>query len=338
MNKKPRVATAMPWTDRVSEPELDEQIADGLDSVETLLWESVKNDQPLLNETSSHLLSAGGKRFRPMLALLSAHFGDPGQVAVTEGATACELIHLATLYHDDVMDEAKLRRGVESANTRWNNSIAILTGDFLFAAAARIISKLGESVVDVHTETTKRLVGGQLRETVGWSPGLTPEEHYLKVISDKTASLFAASCHIGAELAGLDEAGLRCLNDYAEALGMAFQLSDDVLDIVGDETLGKKAGGDLREGVPTLPTIFVRDQNNPGDERMLELLGMDLAANENDLAEALKLLRDHQAITYTRAKLQDYVHKAVIALAPLPDRPARAALEAIAESMISRTT
>ena len=337
MNKKPRVATAMPWTSELSEPDLDSEIGDGLSSVEQLLWDSIKSDQPLLNETSSHLLSAGGKRFRPMLSLLSAQFNDPGRAQVVAGATACELIHLATLYHDDVMDEAKLRRGVESANTRWSNSIAILTGDFLFAAAARIIAKLGESVVEVHTETTKRLVGGQLRETIGWSPGLSPEQHYLKVISDKTASLFAASCQIGASMAEVSEDGVECLRRYAEALGMAFQLSDDVLDICGGDAIGKKAGGDLREGVPTLPTIYVRDRKHPDDIRLIELLDSDLADNEENLNAAIKLLRDHEAIDYTKDKLKTYVDDSVNALSGLDDLPARGALRVLAESMITRT-
>jgi heptaprenyl diphosphate synthase len=335
MNKKPRMT--MPWADRLCDPDLDRRVCAGLTEVEDLLWESVRNDQPLLTETSGHLLSAGGKRFRPLLGLVSAQFGDPERAAVVRGATACELVHLGTLYHDDVMDEAKLRRGVESANARWTNSIAILTGDFLFAAAARIISKLGDAVVDVHTETTKRLVSGQLRETVGWSPGLSSEQHYLKVISDKTASLFAASCHIGATLAGVDATGVDCLDRYAESLGVAFQLSDDILDIVGDEALGKQAGGDLRERVPTLPTIFVRGLADPRDDRLLELFDADLAGDEDLLGEALKLLRDHEAIDYTRNKLRGCVAECVDALAPLPDQPARVALAAIAESMITRT-
>ena len=333
MNSVPTIS--MPWSADVNDARLDRDIASGMAAVEGLLRQCTDSDQPLLGESSRHLLAAGGKRFRPMLSLLSAQFAEPGAPEVVQGAAACELIHLATLYHDDVMDEAKLRRGVECAHERWSNTVAIFTGDFLFAAAARLIGRLGRVAIDIQTETTKRLVTGQLREMVGWSPGLSREQHYLKVISDKTGSLFAAAARLGAELAGASAEVLGQLGRYAEALGMAFQLSDDVLDIVGGAGLGKAVGGDLREGVPTLPTIYVMERASSSDARLRELLGADLN-DEGLLAEALEILREHEALDYTRAKLRHYVDTAISALDGLADIPARAALSAVAGSMLTR--
>jgi heptaprenyl diphosphate synthase len=333
-----RIAKAvMPWADHFSDDSLDDSISAGLADVEDLLWLSIRSDLPLLTETSSHLISAGGKRFRPMLSLLSAHFGDPSRDEVVQAATACELIHLATLYHDDVMDEAKLRRGVESANARWANNIAIIAGDFLFAAASKLTSVLGGFIIDLHAETSKRLVTGQLREMVGWSPGLSPEAHYMKLISDKTASLMASSCQTGARMAGCSDDEVAILGRYAEELGLAFQLSDDVLDIVGGPALGKSAGSDLREGVMTLPVIYAREASGPDDGRLLELLDGDLSDAGDKLVEALGLLAKHPAMDRCRDAVREHVTLAIEALDALPDIPAKSALRAVARSMETRS-
>lgn len=327
--------TAMPWADRLLDEELAADVAAELDAVEHLLWDSIKDEQPFITETSSHLIKAGGKRLRPLLSLLSARLGpDPARPSVISGATSCEIVHLATLYHDDVMDEAKLRRGATSANARWGNTVAILTGDFLFAVAAKIGSKLGSFVIDAQTETSRRLVTGQLRETVGWSPSLSQEEHYIKVVSDKTGSLFSAACKIGAQLSGARDEHIDLVGQYAEALGIAFQLSDDIIDIVGDESTGKEAGADLRAGVPTLPVIYVQQANDPADARLLELIKGEVS--DEDLPEALGLLRRHEAIDRVRSELKGYVDQSFAALDKLPDIPATQALRSLAEHMLTR--
>ena len=327
--------TSSPWANLLHDEQLAATISAGLAAVENLIWESVKDDQPFVTEASSHLVAAGGKRLRPLLSLLCAQFGQDSRCeAVIRGATLCEILHIATLYHDDVMDEAKLRRGAESANVRWGNTVAILTGDFMFAVASKIGSELGPFVINVQTATSRRLVTGQLRETVGWSPNLSQREHYLKVVSDKTASLFAASCQIGAQLAGTPADQVELVDQYAEALGMAFQLSDDIIDITGDASTGKQVGADLRAKVPTLPVIYVTEMADPADARLIELIRGDLS--DEDVAEALRLLRPHQAIELARAELKGHVDRAHAVLDKLPATPARDSLRSLAELMVTR--
>src|SRR3954463_3687611 len=205
---------------------LEGVVRSGLDAVEVMLREAVKSEYPFVTETSQHLLAAGGKRFRPLVVLLAAQFGDPVSPGVVPAAVVVELTHLATLYHDDVMDEADVRRGAQSANSRWTNAVAILTGDFLFARASDILADLGPEAVRIQARTFERLVQGQIRETVGPEPGLDPVDHYLRVLADKTASLIATSGRFGAMLSGAGEATTEVLARYGERIGVAFQLSD----------------------------------------------------------------------------------------------------------------
>ncbi|MSY10113.1 MAG: polyprenyl synthetase family protein, partial [Actinobacteria bacterium] len=179
-------------------PELEEALRQGLVKVETLLNSHIKGDYPLVEETSHHLLAAGGKRLRPLLTLISSHLGDSTRYEIIEAAVVCELTHLATLYHDDVMDEAPLRRGVESANNRWGNTIAILTGDYLFAKASDLLADLGPEAVRLQARTFERLVIGQIMETQGPEAGADPLAHYMQVVADKTGSLIATSARYGA--------------------------------------------------------------------------------------------------------------------------------------------
>lgn len=193
--------------------------------------------------------------------MLASQFGDPDAPGVVPSAVVVELTHLATLYHDDVMDEADVRRGVESANTRWGNSVAVLTGDFLFARASHILADLGPDAVRIQAEAFERLVTGQILETAGPRDGRDPVDHYLDVLSGKTGSLVAVSGRFGALMAGADERTVDILTQYGERLGIAFQLADDVLDIASDShESGKTPGTDLREGIPTLPVLRLRAQ------------------------------------------------------------------------------
>ena len=319
------------------DPAFEAAVAAGLDDVEDRLAEAVKSDDTMLAAASRHLVAAGGKRFRPLLALTAGHFGDPDAPGVVRAAVVVELTHVATLYHDDVQDEAVLRRGAPSANRMWGNTVAILTGDFLFARASDIAADLGTDSVRIQARTFERLVHGQLRETVGPKDHEDPVAHYLGVLSDKTASLISTSARLGALHAGAPEATVELLARFGESIGMAFQLSDDVLDIASESAvLGKASGTDLREGVATLPVLYARQSTDPADARLRALLDGPLD-DEAERAEALQLLRDHPAMTRARNVVRRYADDARTVLAPLPDVPARRALEALCTSVVTRT-
>jgi heptaprenyl diphosphate synthase len=283
-------------------------------------------------------MSAGGKRFRPMLALLVAQLGDPDARGVTESAVVCELTHLATLYHDDVMDEAAVRRGAPSANSRWTNSIAILTGDLLFARASDLVADLGPEAVRIQAQTFERLVTGQIRETVGAQPGVDPVAHYLDVLAGKTGSLVATSARFGASFAGVDESLVRALTDFGEEVGVAFQLSDDLLDIVSqDGTSGKSPGTDLREGIATLPVLFALAGDDPADARLRDLVAAPIT-DDDDHAEALALLRSSAALERANEVLAQYADRARARLDAVPAGDVRDALSALCEYVVSRTS
>src|SRR3712207_4227764 len=281
-------STIGPW---LPEGDLGQSLAEGLAAVESALVEAVGSEHPFVREAAGHLMAAGGQRFRPMLALLAAQLGEARAPEVVRAAVVCELPHLATLYHDDVMDEADVRRGAPSANSRWTNSIAILTGDLLFARASDILADLGPEAVRIQARTFERLVTGQIRETVGSQPGDDPVGHYLEVLADKTGSLVATSARFGATFAGVGKPLVAALTAFGEEVGVAFQLSDDLLDIVSEGgTSGKAPGTDLREGIATLPVLFALAGEDPAEARLRELVSRPLPDDEEH-AEALALLR-----------------------------------------------
>ncbi|MGH3366307.1 MAG: polyprenyl synthetase family protein, partial [Nocardioidaceae bacterium] len=285
-------------------------------------------------------MNAGGKRFRPMLVLVAAEFGDPGRAGVETAAVAVELTHLASLYHDDVMDDADLRRGATSANARWDNSVAILTGDFLFAQASEVIADLGPDAVRIQARTFARLVEGQIRETVGPRNGEDPVEHYLRVVADKTGSLISTSARYGAMMSGAGDPVERVLTEFGERIGSAFQLSDDVIDIASEaRQSGKPPGTDLREGVPTLPVLLASESNDPADGRLHDLLDRDRTDLADDAlhAEALTLLRAHPAMDQARAEVSRWADDARKLLEELPDNPARQALAGLCDLVVHRT-
>jgi heptaprenyl diphosphate synthase len=327
------------------DPELVSCLQAGLEDVEKSLRAAVESDYPFVTATSRHLVDAGGKRFRPLLALLAAQYGDAGASGNVAGAVVSELTHLATLYHDDVMDEAPLRRGTPSANARWNNTVAILTGDFLFARAADIAADLGTDVVRLQARTFERLCTGQIRETVGPEAGDDPIGHHLTVLADKTGSLIAASGRMGAMTSGAPAGVAEVMAAYGERFGVAFQLSDDLLDISSESVeSGKTPGTDLREGVRTLPVLFALAGDDPAEARLRELLAEPL---EDDAlhAEALDLLRSSTAMTSARAEVTRWAEAARAELAPLCDlvpgpaaAAATAALSALCDAVNNRTS
>jgi heptaprenyl diphosphate synthase len=317
--------------------ELEARLRHRLDQVERELTAAVDADMPFVTEAARHLLDAGGKRFRPMLVLLASEFGDRDANEVVSAAQVVELTHVATLYHDDVMDEALLRRGAQSANARWDNNIAILVGDFLFARASIIVATLGPEAVDIQARTFGRLVQGQIRETLGPNDGQDPLAHYLSVVEDKTGSLIATSARFGAKCAGAPPEVETALTEFGERIGSCFQLSDDIIDVASEAgDLGKTPGTDLREGVPTLPALLAMASTDPADARLQDLLRSDLS-DDALLAEALELLREHRAIADSRAYVQERADEARALLAPLPDIPARTALAALCDLVVSRS-
>jgi heptaprenyl diphosphate synthase len=325
-----------PFATPVGDEALEASVRSGLASVEALLHESVKSDVAFVTEASRHLVQAGGKRFRPLLVLLAAQFGDPAAPDVVPSAVVVELTHLATLYHDDVMDEAAMRRGAASANARWDNTVAILTGDFLFARASDLLADLGPEAVRLQARTFERLVTGQIRETVGPGEGDDPVDHYLSVLADKTGSLIATSGRVGAMLSGADDTTIDVLTNFGERVGVAFQLSDDLLDVLSETAVsGKVPGTDLREGVPTLPVLLVRRTPRPEDARLLELLESDLESDA-DHQEALRLLRAHPAMAEAQQEVRRWAEDARSVLAPLPAGAAKDALAALCDQVVGR--
>ncbi|ARF63598.1 MULTISPECIES: polyprenyl synthetase family protein [Streptomyces] len=329
-----------PFGLHVRDQALEADVQSGLAAVEAGLLEATKSDVPFITEAAQHLLRAGGKRFRPLLVMLASQFGDPDAPGVVPAAVVVELTHLATLYHDDVMDEADVRRGVPSANTRWGNSVAVLTGDFLFARASHILADLGPEAVRIQAEAFERLVTGQILETAGPRDGRDPGDHYLDVLSGKTGSLVAVSGRFGALMSGADERTVDVLTQYGERLGIAFQLADDVLDIASDShESGKTPGTDLREGIPTLPVLRLRAQaaadGKPDDLELVELLDSDLSSDEA-LAEVLRRLRAHPALEQARQDTVRYAQEARATLAPLPEGYAKSALEELCDTVVHR--
>jgi heptaprenyl diphosphate synthase len=323
----------------LADPALADSVQSGLDRVEALLREAVRSDFDLVVETARHLVDAGGKRFRPLLTLLAAHIGDPAAPGVIESAAVVELTHLATLYHDDVMDEAGVRRGAVSANARWSNTIAILTGDYLFSRASDMLADLGPEAVRIQARTFSRLVTGQIRETVGAPPGTDPVEHYLLVLAEKTGSLIAASALFGGMFARVQPDQVDLLRQYGELIGITFQLADDLLDVASNSTeSGKTPGTDLREGVRTLPVLYALrgPATDPAASRLRDLLAGPID-DDDELAEALALLRQSPAMREARSVLARYAERTRSLLAGLPDVPARAALAALADFVVARS-
>jgi heptaprenyl diphosphate synthase len=312
------------------------EVLDDLARVEASLMETAHPDDNLFTEASRHSIAAGGKRFRALLVLLAAQFGDPKDPRVLQAAVAIELTHLATLFHDDVMDEAEVRRGHPSVNSRWSNSVAILTGDFLFAQASRILADLGPEAVRIQAETFSRLVAGQLAETIGPRPGQDPLDHYMHVITEKTGSLIATSGQFGALFSGAPAGVAARIAVACEQLGVAWQLSDDVIDIASDSAQsGKTPGTDLRQGVRTLPVLYAL--RSAADQRLGWLLAEADLTDEALLTEALALLRAHPALAEARAHVLSWAQGARNDLMALPDVPARAAFLALCDFVEKRT-
>jgi heptaprenyl diphosphate synthase len=315
---------------------LESDVRTRLDQVEEALEKSVRVEASgMLAETSSYLIAAGGKRFRAMLVLLAGYFGDPADPRLVPGSVSIELVHLATLYHDDVIDEADARRGAPSANMRWDNTVAILTGDYLFARASEISTDLGTEVCRLLARTIAILCDGQIREVDSSAEVEQEIDAYLEIIRRKTASLIACSCRLGGMLSDGDPDHVDVLERFGAALGMAYQLSDDIMDITSSQMeLGKEPGQDLREGVYTLPVLHALAH----DERREELARV-LSHGPPDgelLDRALEIVRSGGSVDAARAAVTDEVRRATQLAERLPERHARLALIELARFLAAR--
>jgi heptaprenyl diphosphate synthase len=323
------------------DPALGPAVSTSMAHVEMQLREAIANSDPLADAASRHLVEAGGKRIRPLLTILCSHLGDPTRPEIVRAAVVVELTHLATLYHDDVMDSAPFRRGAPTAHEVWGNSVAILTGDLIFARASILVSELGARALGIQARTFERLCLGQLHETVGPGEGQDPVQHYLSVVADKTGSLVAAAGQLGAIFAGADEALQETLVIYGEKVGVAFQLADDVIDVTGVKVKsGKAPGTDLREGVPTLPVLLLRKAAADGDSSaaaVLALVDGDLTSDDA-LATAVAALRGHWVTAEAWAVARSWAAEAIAALEPLPDGVVKASLASFAEAVVDRSS
>ena len=318
------------------DPAFEALVRERLEAVETRLATTAAAQTAFITDAAQHLLAAGGKRFRPLLVVLASQlYPDAEESMIDRAAVVMELTHVASLYHDDVMDEAEMRRGVPSANSRWDNTVAIMVGDFLFARASETVATMGTEYVLLQAETFARLVQGQIAETRGPEQGADHLAHYLDVIADKTGSLIAASTVFGGMVSGAPQDVLDALAQYGEELGVVFQLSDDLIDIASD-TSGKTPGTDLREGVATLPVLMLRQSAGPEDARLLDLTSRPLA-DEDEVAEALAALRAHPVLEQARNEVLRRAEVARGHLARVPAGPARDALSALCDQVVSRS-
>ena len=327
----------------LSAPAVEEAIAPGLDAIEKLLQETARGASSQLGDLTTHLSTAGGKRLRPVLALVCAGLGDRplDNEEVIAAATAIEMTHLASLYHDDVMDSAPSRRGVPSAQQIWGNNRAILAGDLLFSRASLLVSPLGQATVEHYARVFERMCVGQMNETYGPSGEADPVPFYLQVLADKTGALVAAAAYLGAKHAGADAESAELVRQFGEKIGVAFQIADDVLDIAsGQEQSGKTPGTDLREGVDTLPILLLRRRLAAGTldaagQQILAALREDLMDDTN-LANVVQMLRAHDVLEETRQLARDWAADALTYVDQLPDSPVKTALAAFAAAMVDR--
>lgn len=328
----------------IHDPKLAAALRTELVTVENLLLDRINSGEKFLADVAVHLVKAGGKRFRPLLTLMAGHLGPrPDADSLVRAGVACEMVHLATLYHDDVMDEADVRRGVPAANAQWDNSTAILAGDFLFAHASMLLAEMGPEAVGMIADTFAQLVTGQMRETIGrFDAAAKPEniaapvDHYLTVIWEKTGSLISTAARFGGLYSGMSEDDVECLGRLGDAIGIAFQIADDIIDIVSTSaSSGKVPGTDLREGVATLPVLYALEGDDPADARLRELVCAPIT-DDAEVEEALELLRASDAMARARETLHGYVRDAEAELAQLPAGPANDALRALVHFTVSR--
>jgi heptaprenyl diphosphate synthase len=321
----------------LASPLLALQSMDGdRERVEAALLAAVRTRDAYLTELASHLIVAGGKRLRPVMTMAAAQVGGKAKVSdeVIQGAIACELVHLGSLYHDDVMDESTMRRGVDTVNAKWGNLQAIVAGDFLLARASGIAASLGNEIAGLLARTIAELCEGQIEELQHTYSVARTVPSYLVSIEGKTASLFATSARIGALVAGHDADVVDALTNYGTAFGMVFQIVDDILDVIAtDEELGKRAGHDMEEGVYTLPVLLTLAQQSSDSDELRSFLGKPLSQTERE--RALVIVRAHAGIQSAIESANNYVHMAETECDRMPQGVATDALRAAPAALLA---
>jgi len=315
------------------------EVRDDLDICNRAIIARMQSPVALIPRLAAHIVAAGGKRLRPVLTLASARMcGYAGGERHVNLAAAVEFIHTATLLHDDVVDESKLRRGLASANAVFGNQASVLVGDFLFARAFQLMVADGSArVLDILSTAAATIAEGEVLQLVTQNDLATSEEQYLAVISGKTAALFAAACEVGPVIAARPPAEQRALRDYGANLGIAFQLVDDALDYAADQaTLGKTVGDDFREGKITLPVLTAYAAGTEAERAFWRRTIEDSEQTDADLEEALRLMRRHGAIRATIDRAASFATLAKTALAIFPDSRLRGALQGVADYTVSR--
>ncbi len=323
----------------LDDPGLESRLRNGLESAEKeLLAHAESADDPRISRLIGHLAAAGGKRLRPLLALLGAEFGDPWRHGVTQAAVIAELVHVSSLYHDDVMDNATTRHGVPSVNAHWGDRLAVLAGDLLLAKAARLAADLGPEAATLNANVAGRLVAGQIYELAGPAPGEDAIDHYFQVIAGKTAALLGMALRLGAQQAGAPDPVVQGLGEYGEELGLAFQIADDLLDLkASTEQLGKEMGKDLAAGIASLPVLLALADTTPQGAALRELLSAGPTAGPAEQRRALKLFRRSPALGEAEAIMHDRLGRARRALSELPPSPALQALNALCDFVADQT-
>lgn len=318
---------------------LSAELSEDMAAVNALIRARMASEHaPRIPEVTAHLIEAGGKRLRPLLTLAAARMlGYGGENHVKLAATV-EFIHTATLLHDDVVDESKRRRGRPTANLLWDNKSSVLVGDYLFARSFQLMVETGNlRVLDILADASATIAEGEVLQLTAAQDLRTDESIYLQVIRGKTAALFAAATEVGGVIAGADEGRIRALRDYGDALGIAFQIVDDMLDYGGsDAAIGKNTGDDFRERKLTLPLIKAVAKSSPA-ERAFWLRVIEKGDQQDgDLAQAMVILQRHDAISACRADALAWVAKAQAALHNLPANPIREILSELADYVVSR--
>lgn len=313
------------------------KIEDNLELVEAELLEATSHTNPLLQNAARHLVEAGGKRVRPVLLLLTSLLGDGASKRVIDAAAIVELTHLATLYHDDVMDDAPTRRGVPTAQHVFSNSIAILVGDLLLARASILSTSLGIEAITLQAATFERLCIGQLNESVGPTGNEDEIEHYIQVLADKTGSLIAASARLGVLISNAPAEFMQPLGEFGEKVGVAFQLIDDVIDISEAGPSGKTPGTDLRAGVPTMPVLLLRKlaKTDAAAAELVAEIDSDLT-DDDRLAQVVAKLRNHEVAELAYLEAKRWAEEAIAALDVLPEGQTKRALVHFAQAVVDR--
>ncbi len=313
-------------------------VSNDLAIVNNIIIKNIGDEVPLINDLSSHILASGGKRIRPIITLLTSKICNYKGKKHLSLAACIEFIHTATLLHDDVIDESKLRRGVATANDIFGNKTSVLVGDFLFSRSFELMVENGsKQILEVLSSASSTIAKGEVLQLTTINDSSTSEKTYMSIINNKTASLFAAAAEISAILSKKNKIIQNALATYGQKLGVAFQLVDDALDYIGSDNLGKDIGDDFKEGKMTLPIIICVQNANKEELVFWKKTIEDLKQTDKDLTKALRLIKKYNAIEKTLSLANQYCSEAINALAIFPHSETKIALESLAKIAINRT-